>query len=56
MLDESLLKFSSQFYYIPTTFFVDSEGKMIGDTIIGADLNCYVERLEELLPGWSYEG
>ena len=56
VLDESLLKFSSQFYYIPTTFFVDSEGKMIGDMIIGADLNSYVERLEELLPGWSYEG
>ena len=56
VLDENLLKFTSQFYYIPTTFFVDSEGNIIGDMIIGADLNSYIERLEELLPGWSYEG
>lgn len=56
VLDQNLVKFTSQFFYVPTTFFVDSEGKMIGEAIIGANMNSYVERLEELLPGWTYEG
>ena len=56
ILDRNLLKFSSQFFYVPTTFFVDSEGHVLGETIIGADMDSYVERLKELLPGWSYEG
>ena len=56
ILDRNLLKFSSQFFYVPTTFFVDGEGHVLGETIIGADMDSYVERLKELLPGWSYEG
>ncbi|MBQ9642516.1 MAG: TlpA family protein disulfide reductase [Lachnospiraceae bacterium] len=33
----------------PTTYFVDSQGKLIGDPILGADPAKYVERMEEYL-------
>ena len=44
------------FQYVPTTLFVDSEGKVIADMVIGADLEKYVSTLESLLEGWTYEG
>ncbi len=56
ILDESLLKFTAQFQYVPTTIFVDSEGNVLGEPVIGAAFDVYIERLEELLEGWSYEG
>ena len=33
----------------PTTFFVDSEGRLAGDVIRGADLDSYTQQLEALL-------
>ena len=33
----------------PTTFFVDQNGVIIGDAIIGADIDSYRERIKELL-------
>lgn len=33
----------------PTTFFVDSEGNIVGEPILGADLEAYTNRLETLL-------
>ncbi|MBP3217251.1 MAG: TlpA family protein disulfide reductase [Lachnospiraceae bacterium] len=33
----------------PTTYFVDSQGKLIGDPILGADPAKYVEKMEEYL-------
>ena len=32
----------------PTTYFIDSEGKIIGDPIVGASVKKYRERLDEL--------
>lgn len=33
----------------PTTYFVDSEGKIVGKSVIGTNLDKYRERLDELL-------
>ena len=33
----------------PTTYFVDSQGKLIGEPILGANLNNYKEKMEEYL-------
>lgn len=33
----------------PTTYFVDSQGKLIGEPILGANLNKYKEKMEEYL-------
>ena len=35
----------------PMTYFFDSDGKMIGEPVIGADLGKYELRLKELLQG-----
>ena len=35
--------------YIPATFFVDSDGKIIGEPIVGADVEAYKTRLNEIL-------
>ncbi len=56
ILDESLLRFCGQFQFVPTTIFVDSEGNVLGDPVIGADFDSYIVRLEELLNGWKYAG
>ena len=42
---EMISGFSS---FVPTTFFVDSEGNIVGDPIIGADLEAYKERIASL--------
>lgn len=34
---------------IPTTYFVDSQGKLMGEPIVGADPQAYRERMEEYL-------
>lgn len=39
---------SSLTAFVPTTFFVDSEGNLVGEPIIGADLEAYKERIAEL--------
>lgn len=35
--------------YIPTTVFVDREGNLVGETIVGADLQAYRDTLDQLL-------
>ena len=35
--DESLTEFCRDIYYVPTTYFVDSNGRIVGDTIVGAN-------------------
>ena len=35
----------------PTTIFVDSNGIVVGDPIVGMDLNKYRDRMEDLLAG-----
>ena len=40
---------SSNIMGTPTTFFVDSEGRLAGDVIRGADLDSYTQQLEALL-------
>ena len=37
-------------YAFPTTFFVDREGNLVGDTVVGADVNRYEEIVDGLLP------
>ena len=37
--------------YIPTTYFVDSRGNIIGDPIIGAQVDMYEEQIDALLMG-----
>ena len=35
--------------YVPTTLFVDGEGNLIGETVVGADLQAYRANLDKLL-------
>ena len=35
--------------YIPTTYFVDSKGRVLGDAVVGADVQSYRNRLDALL-------
>ena len=37
--------------YIPTTYFVDSRGNIIGDPIVGAQVDMYEEQIDALLMG-----
>ena len=53
--DENLLAFIGQFQFVPTTIFVDADGHVLGEPVIGADMASCAERLEDLLPGWHYE-
>ncbi len=55
LLDESMMVFMQRFSLIPTTIFVDREGNIVGETIIGAMPESYVAQLESLLEGWKYE-
>ncbi len=41
--------------FIPTTIFVDSDGRIIGNAIVGAQMQEYISRLESLLDGWNYQ-
>lgn len=34
--------------FVPTTFFVDSEGNMVGKMVVGADLDAYRAEIEKL--------
>ena len=56
ILNEDLAWALSGVQFIPTTVFVDSEGRMTGDVIVGANIREYISRLEALLDGWSYKG
>lgn len=47
--DESLAKYLQTVEAVPTTLFVDSQGNIIGDPVIGADVDSYKERVEQYL-------
>ncbi|MBO6112975.1 MAG: TlpA family protein disulfide reductase [Lachnospiraceae bacterium] len=36
---------------VPTTYFVDSSGKIMGDPVIGADPDAYRSRVDEIIAG-----
>ena len=35
--------------YIPATIFVDSRGNLLGNMVVGADLQAYRDNLDQLL-------
>ena len=47
--DEQLTKFMNGVEVVPTTIFVDSNGKVVGKVILGADIEAYKSELEKLL-------
>lgn len=53
--DFNLINYLYNFQAVPTTIFVDSKGKVIGEPIVGARVEKYIERLKEFLPDWKYE-
>ncbi len=36
--------------YVPTTIFLNEKGEMVGDAVVGADLDAYEERIKAMLP------
>ncbi|MDO4344182.1 MAG: TlpA disulfide reductase family protein [Eubacteriales bacterium] len=44
---EDMAAFVESIEGVPTTFFVDKDGKILGDEILGADVEAYKERIEE---------
>ena len=53
LLNDSLGEYISQYMYVPTTIFVDSEGNQVGEPVIGADFNAYTARLKAVLGDFS---
>ena len=53
LLNDSLTDYLSQFMYVPTTIFVDSEGNQIGEPVVGADFNAYTLRLQKVIGDWT---
>lgn len=49
VLDDALLEYCSGLVGVPTTVLVDSEGRMIGEPILGAQMNVYKSALAEAL-------
>ena len=49
VLDDALLEYCSGLVGVPTTVLVDSEGRMIGEPILGAQVNTYKQALEQAL-------
>ena len=45
--DSSLQAFLSQVEAVPTTFFVNSQGQIVGEPIVGADVDGYKDFVEE---------
>ena len=54
LLDTNLGAFTQQFMFVPTTVFVDSQGNILDDPVVGAVFDSYVERMEQYLPGWTF--
>ena len=44
-----LANFLQSVYAVPTTIFVDSQGNLIGEPVIGADVESYKKRVENYL-------
>lgn len=55
-LSDSLAPFAQRFYAVPSTIFVDRDGNIIGDPVMGADIDAYVKNLQKVLTDWKYEG
>lgn len=55
-LSDSLAPFAQRFYAVPSTIFVDRDGNIIGDPVMGADIDAYVKKLQKVLTDWKYEG
>ena len=53
LLNDSLTDYLSQFMYVPTTIFVDSEGNQIGEPVVGPDFNAYTVRLQKVIGDWT---
>ena len=47
--DAQLMKFMEGVEAVPTTIFINSKGKVVGNAIIGADVEGYKHELEKLL-------
>ncbi|MGP1434380.1 MAG: TlpA family protein disulfide reductase [Catonella sp.] len=54
-LSDSLASFAKRFYAVPSTIFVDKEGNIIGDLVMGADIDAYVANLQKVLTDWKYK-
>ena len=49
LLNDELAKFIENVEAVPTTIFVNSKGEVVGNAIIGADVDGYKDELEKLL-------
>ena len=54
-LSDSLSSFAKRFYAVPSTIFVDKNGNIIGELVMGADIDAYVRNLQNVLTAWKYE-
>ena len=54
-LSDSLSSFAKRFYAVPSTIFVDKDGNIIGDLVMGANIDAYIENLQKVLTDWKYE-
>ena len=55
-VSDSLASFTKQFYAVPSTIFVDKDGNIIGERVLGANIDSYVKNLQKVLTDWKYEG
>ena len=55
-VSDSLASFTKQFYAVPSTIFVDKDGNIIGELVLGANIDSYVKNLQKVLTDWKYEG
>ena len=55
-VSDSLASFTKQFYAVPSTIFVDKDGNIIGELVLGANIDYYVKNLQKVLTDWKYEG
>ena len=56
VLDDSLMNFTGRFPGVPATIFVDKDGNIIGDLVMGANIEAYIQNLQKVLTDWKYEG
>jgi len=56
VLDDSLMNFTGRFTGVPATIFVDKDGNIIGDLVMGANIEAYIQNLQKVLTDWKYEG
>lgn len=56
VLDDSLMNFTRRFPGVPATIFVDKDGNIIGDLVMGANIEAYIQNLQKVLTDWKYEG